>query len=236
VAAKETEEWKASSLTYHGSTTLGTTLLSAHLWGALNQLLSHPTLLFPLQGLHHCGRCPPQVHARPCRLGPQGALRREPRVEGLPHRTLRRQHASHSLPRQGIDAQCRPEVRALTLAASLSLCLCSGMCVCVCVCASLIRRQWHIPLSSPAASRSSPLHKVRLVFNEQVIPIPIRDATASSRGSLSAEESPLDEGGWDLDCDLEAFIRLYAERADPEVMTRECEVESSTESSTAPAA
>ena len=56
------------------------------------------------------------------------------------------------------------------------------------------------------------LHKVRLIYNEQVITVP--GCSLSGRGHSAKGE--------DLDCDLEEFLQLYEGMADPSIMDREC--------------
>lgn len=63
------------------------------------------------------------------------------------------------------------------------------------------------PLMQPNPRSSS--HKVRLIYNEQIVSVPGCSPSASSSGE-------------ELDCDLEEFLQLYERVADPSIMAREC--------------
>lgn len=62
-----------------------------------------------------------------------------------------------------------------------------------------------------------PQHLVRLIYNEQVLPIPRCNNQPSS--STSSTPAP---GTSTLDCPLEQFLEAYAPLADPSIMAMTC--------------
>ncbi|EFJ49629.1 hypothetical protein VOLCADRAFT_104207 [Volvox carteri f. nagariensis] len=64
------------------------------------------------------------------------------------------------------------------------------------------------------APRGRPKHLVRLLYNEQVLPVPGCSSAASGRGGEGSDES--------LDCDLEEFLQLVKDKTDPNALERLC--------------